>query len=145
MHIYTIMIIIAFNSQAINMYMYTGWHTVMAQSPCFLFPPCWFPFASLLLPFTYLETLLGVIGSRPPRSQATRKLTSPFLTPSPFPPHSKFPVPQVNYAPYYDGILIPASHGPEQFKFEADPLWDYILWCGPLRRGWILVWPPAAG
>jgi hypothetical protein len=37
--------------------------------------------------FTYLETLLGVIGSRPPWSQVTRKLTSPFSTlpiPSPF-------------------------------------------------------------
>ncbi len=43
----------------------------------------------------YLETLLAVIGSRPPRSQVTRKLTSPFLNPSPFPPHSKFPVPKL--------------------------------------------------
>ncbi len=36
---------------------------------------------SLLFPFTYLETLLAVIGSRPPWSQVTRKLTSPFSTP----------------------------------------------------------------
>jgi hypothetical protein len=34
-----------------------------------------------LFPFTYLETLLGVIGSRPPWSQVTRELTSPFSTP----------------------------------------------------------------
>jgi hypothetical protein len=40
------------------------------------------------LSFTYLETLLGVIGSRPPWSQVTRKLTSPFSTP----PHS-LPIP----------------------------------------------------
>ncbi len=59
----------------------------MAQSPCFYFP-FWFPFASLLFPFTYLETLLGVIGSRPPWPQVTRKLTSPFSTP----PHS-LPIP----------------------------------------------------
>jgi hypothetical protein len=57
-----------------------------------------------------LETLLGVIRYRPPWSQVTRKLTSPFSTP----PHSKFPVVQVNCAPYYDDIVIPASHGPEQ-------------------------------
>jgi hypothetical protein len=36
------------------------------------------------------------------------------LNPSPSPPHSKFPVTQVNCAPYYDDIMIPASHGPEQ-------------------------------
>jgi hypothetical protein len=58
----------------------------MAQSPCFLL--------LLLIPFlhpsfTYLETLLAVIGSRPPWSQVTHELSSPFSTP----PHSKFPVP----------------------------------------------------
>ncbi len=81
----------------------------MAQSPCFSISPCWFSFASLLFPFTYLETLLGVIESRPPWSQVTRKQTSPFSTP----PHSKFPVTQVNCASYYDDIMIPASHGLE--------------------------------
>jgi hypothetical protein len=59
----------------------------MAQSPCFLLPlpiPSLHPF---LLPFTYLEILLGVIGSRPPWSQVTRELTSTFfLNPSPSPP-----------------------------------------------------------
>ncbi len=82
----------------------------MAQSPCFYFPLL-IPF--LLpphYPFTYLETLLGVIGSCPPWSQVTRKLTSPFSTP----PHSKFPVTRVNCAPYYNDIVIPASHSPEQ-------------------------------
>ncbi len=49
----------------------------------------WFPFASLPFPFTYLETLLDVIGSRPPWSQVARKLISPF----PSPPHSKIPTP----------------------------------------------------
>ncbi len=57
----------------------------MAQSPCFTL---WqFPFVPFLFPITYLETLLGVIGSRPPWSQVTRKLTSLFSTP----PQSKFP------------------------------------------------------
>jgi hypothetical protein len=82
----------------------------MAQSPYFYFPlliPFLLPFHSL---FTYLETLFGVIGSRPPWSQVTCKLTSPFSAP----PHSKFPVTKVNCAPYYDDIVIPASHGPEQ-------------------------------
>jgi hypothetical protein len=81
----------------------------MAQSPCFLLPLADSSFTSLPFPFTYLETLLGVIGSCPPWSQVTLKLTSPFSTP----PHSKFPVSQVNCAPYYDDIMIPASHGPE--------------------------------
>ncbi len=85
----------------------------MAQSPCFLLSPCWFPFPSLLFPFTYLEPLLGVIGSRPPRSQVTRKLTSPFLTPPHSLPIPNSQYPQVNYAPYYDDIMIPASLGLE--------------------------------
>ncbi len=59
----------------------------MAQSPCFSASPCWFPFASLPFPFTYLEPLLGVIGSCPPWSQVARKLISPS------PPHSKIPTP----------------------------------------------------
>ncbi len=63
---------------------------IIAQSPCFC-SPCQFPFASFPFPFTYLETLLGMIGSRPPWPRVTRKLTSPFLNPFPFPPHSKFP------------------------------------------------------
>ncbi len=42
------------------------------------------PLASLLSPFTYLETLLAVIGSRPPWSQVACKLISPILIPSPF-------------------------------------------------------------
>jgi hypothetical protein len=91
MHIYTIMIITTFNRQAINMYMYTGWHITWRNPLAFLLPHRWFPFASLLFPFTYLETLLGVIGSRPPRSQVTRKQTSPLLPP----PHSNFPVPRL--------------------------------------------------
>jgi hypothetical protein len=36
--------------------------------------------AILPFPFTYLETLLGVIGSRPPWPQVTRKLTTPSST-----------------------------------------------------------------
>jgi hypothetical protein len=85
----------------------------MAQSPCFLLPLV----DSFLLPlhslYTYLETLLGVIGSRPPWSQVTRKLTSPFSTP----PHSKFTVTQVNCAPYFNDIVILASRGPEQYLY----------------------------
>ncbi len=75
------------------MYTYTDWHIIMAQSPWFYFPLL----ISFLLPshslFTYLETLLCVIGSRPPWSQVTRKLTSPFSTPQyslPI-PHSQYP------------------------------------------------------
>jgi hypothetical protein len=60
----------------------------MAQSPLSFTPLA----NSLLLQshfsFTYLETLLGVIGSRPPWPQVTCKLTSPF----PSPPHS-LPIP----------------------------------------------------
>jgi hypothetical protein len=64
----------------------------MAQSPYFLLPlpiPSLHPF---LLPFTYLETLLDVIGSRPPWSQVTHELTSLFSTP----PHpSPFQIPSI--------------------------------------------------
>ncbi len=60
----------------------------MAQFPCLFTPLA----NSLLLQsrsyFTYLETLLGVIQSRPPWPQVTRKLTSPF----PSPPYS-LPIP----------------------------------------------------
>ncbi len=56
-----------------------------------------FPFSySILLPFIslyLLGTLLAVIGSGPPRSQVARKLISPFLSPSPYTPHSKIPTP----------------------------------------------------
>jgi photosystem II stability/assembly factor-like uncharacterized protein len=34
-----------------------------------------------------------VIGSCPPRSQAARKLISPFPSPSPYTPHSEIPTP----------------------------------------------------
>ncbi len=75
----------------------------MAQAPCFFTTLCF-----LFIPFYLLGTLLAVIGSRPPWSQVTRKLTSPFSTP----PHS-LPIPnsstQVNCAPYYDHFMIPAS------------------------------------
>ncbi len=64
----------------------------MAQSPCFLLPLADSPLLPFLFPSTYLETLLAVIGCHPPWPQVTRKLTSPFSTPSPFPPHFKFPV-----------------------------------------------------
>ncbi len=56
----------------------------MAQSPCFLLPLLIPSLHPSLLSSTYLETLLAVIGSRPPWSQVTRELTSPFSTP----PHS---------------------------------------------------------
>jgi hypothetical protein len=65
----------------------------MAQSPCSFTSPCWFPFAPFSIPlYLYLETLLAVIGSRPPWSQVTRKLSSPFSTP----PHS-LPIPNSQY------------------------------------------------
>jgi hypothetical protein len=68
------------------MYMYTidGRRDPLA----FLLPLADSLFASLPFPFTYLETLLDVIGSHPPWSQVTCKLTSPFSTP----PHS-LPIP----------------------------------------------------
>ncbi len=65
-----------------------------------------------------------MIGSRLPWSQVTRKLTSPFSTP----PHSKFPVTQVNCAPYFDDIVIPASHGPEQKQFHLLYMTGIGLW-----------------
>jgi hypothetical protein len=62
------------------MYMYTSW-----RNPLAFFSPCQSPlYILLLLPSTYLEPLLAVIGSRPPWSQVTRELNSPFSTP----PHS---------------------------------------------------------
>ncbi len=64
----------------------------MAQSPYFLLPLADSPLLPFLFPFTYLETLLAAIGSRPPWSQVTRKLTSPFSTP----PHS-LPIPNSQY------------------------------------------------
>ncbi len=80
----------------------------MRRYPLALFPlliPLCSPF---LVPFTYLETLLAVTGSCPPRSQAACKLSPPFLDPSSFPPHSKLPVPNL-YTPYYDDFKNPAS------------------------------------
>jgi hypothetical protein len=62
-------------------------NTFMAQFPLLFYSPCWIPFASLLFPFTYLETLLNVIGSRPPCSQVAHKLIWAS------PPHSKIPTP----------------------------------------------------
>ncbi len=103
-----------FNIQTIIMYIYTEWQHNHGAIPLFLLPLADSFFTSLPFPFTYLETLLGVIGSCSPWSQVTRKLTSPFSTP----PHSKFPVTQVNCAPYYDDIVIPASHGPEQLWYR---------------------------
>jgi hypothetical protein len=66
--------------------------------------PCQFP---LLLSSTYLETLLAVIGSRPPWSQVTRELSSPFSTP-PHPSPLQILSAQVNCAPYYDDFMNPA-------------------------------------
>ncbi len=65
----------------------------MAQSPCFLSPladSLWLLFSD---PLTYLETLLTVTGSCPPRSQVACKLTSPFSTlPHSLPtPNSQYP------------------------------------------------------
>ncbi len=52
------------------------------------------PFTSFFTLFylQYLDSLLAVIGSRPPWSQVTRELTSPFSTP----PHS-LPIPNSQY------------------------------------------------
>ncbi len=68
------------------MYTYTGYNIYMAHSPCFLSSLADSLLPSLLVPFTYLETLLAVTGSVhlglrllinwPPLSQ-------PFPTPSP--------------------------------------------------------------
>jgi hypothetical protein len=57
--------------------------------------PLLIPLAPFFIPLYLLGTLLAVIGSRPPWSQVTCKLTSPFLNASAFPPHSKFPVPRL--------------------------------------------------
>jgi hypothetical protein len=76
--------------------------------PLFLLPLADSFFTFLPFPFTYLETLLGVIGSRPPWSQVTRKLTS---LPQPFPIPSPLQIPstQVKYAPHYNDFKNPAS------------------------------------
>ncbi len=83
----------------------------MAQSPCFLLSLPIPSLHSFLFPFTYLETLLGVIGSRPPWSQVTRELTSPFSAPPhPLPiPNSQYP--RLTVRRHHDS----ASHGPEHF------------------------------
>ncbi len=67
----------------------------MAQSPCFLFPLADSLLPPILVPFTYLETLLAVIGSV---HLGLRLLINwpPLFQPFPFPPHSKFPVPRLN-------------------------------------------------
>ncbi len=77
-----------FNIQTVIIYMYTDW-----QHNYGAIPLSFTPLANPLLlqscfSFTYLETLLGVIGSRPPWPQVTRKLTSPF----PSLPH-RLPIP----------------------------------------------------
>jgi hypothetical protein len=85
----------------------------MAQFPLFFTPlanPLLLFFYSLLLTW---KPSFGVMRSRPPWPQVTCT-DLPLLIPSPFPPHSKFPTPQVNCVPYYDDIVILASHGPEQ-------------------------------
>ncbi len=69
------------------MYMHIDWQHNFGAIPLPFASLFWFPFASLPFPFTYLETLLDVIGSRPPWSQVAHKLISP----SPSPPHSKIP------------------------------------------------------
>ncbi len=66
------------------MYMHIGWQYIYGTIPLLSAFPFLIPFASLLFSFTYLETLLAVIGSRPPWFQVARKLISPF----PSPPHS---------------------------------------------------------
>jgi hypothetical protein len=47
----------------------------MAQSPCSFLPLVDFPCSLFYSPFTYLETLLGVIGSCPLWSQVADKLS----------------------------------------------------------------------
>jgi hypothetical protein len=65
-------------------------NVIMAQSPCFLLFPFLISFCPPFVSFYLLGTLLAVIGSRPPWSQVTRKLISPF----PSPPHSHpLPIP----------------------------------------------------
>ncbi len=65
----------------------------MARSPYFLFPLADSLLLPFLDPFTYLDTLLAVTGSCPPRSQVACKLTSPFSTlPHSLPtPNSQYP------------------------------------------------------
>jgi hypothetical protein len=75
--------------QAIIMYMHIDRQHNYGAIPLLFASLFWFPFAPLPFPFSYLETLLDVIGSRPPWSQVARKLISP----SPSPPHSKIPTP----------------------------------------------------
>ncbi len=68
----------------------------MAQYPFFC-SPCQFFINSLFhSPLLTRKPSFGVMRSRPPWPQVALRLTSP----SPFPPHSKFPTPQVNCAPY---------------------------------------------
>ncbi len=55
------------------------WGFLIPLAFCF---PLLIPFAPLSIPLYLLGTLLAVIGSHPPWSQVTRKLTSPFPTPS---------------------------------------------------------------
>ncbi len=67
----------------------------MAQSPCSFTFPCWFPFASSSIS-------LYLLGNPPCCDRIPSTLVSgysqtdlPFLNPSPFLPHSKFPVPRL--------------------------------------------------
>ncbi len=76
------------------MYTNTDYNIYMAQSPCFLSPladPFCSPFWSPLL--TWNPPSCDRI--RPPWSQVACKLTSPFPTLSPIPPHCQIPRTQV--------------------------------------------------
>ncbi len=110
----------------------------MAQSPCLL--PLPIPFCFLPISFTFLETLLGVLGSRPPWSQVARKLTSPFSTPphSPLVPNSQHPFSDFPNTPRHLGRqLDPGFQSPEQLWTRAGGL---ILLCNydQWQRRWHL-------
>ncbi len=67
----------------------------MAQSPCFFTPLADPPLSPFFVPFTYLEPSL--LWQDPSTLVSGYSQTDlPFLNPSPFPPHSKFPVPRLN-------------------------------------------------
>jgi hypothetical protein len=103
------------------MYMHTDWQHNHGATPLFFFllPLANSSLFPLPFPFTYLETLLGVIGSRPPWSQVARKLISPF----PSLPHS-LPIPPLFRIP--DPLGFPELN----MRLTKTTSWIWLAWSG---------------
>ncbi len=86
-------------------------YNIHGTFPLLFISPCRFPFAPLSNPSLLTWNPPCCDRIRPPRSQVTCKLTSPFSTLSPIPPPSKFPESRLPSAslwrPQDSGIFCP--------------------------------------